>query len=144
MFESSFPRDDETAKLLRDATAFKESGDWDSAIRALAEAKERMLSSVIGYPAETWCKYPLYLQQAGRFEESMAEFDFLLNDLERRARKEAFLDDPNWKSLPSYYHGLIENDGNTIRAKKALAQAREEKKRLKDAAQKQKVKKKIS
>ena len=90
-----FASDERVAGLLKAATAHKSSGDWGAALAVLAEAKSLMLVSSVSYPAETWCRLPLYLQQAGRMEESMKEFQFLLDDLERRARRDSFLDDPN-------------------------------------------------
>ena len=126
----AFARDDRVAELLRQATAFRNQRNWDAALTALAEAKRLMLVSSVSYPAETWCKYPLYLQQANRFEEAISEFQFLLNDLERRARRDTHLDDPNVgpesQKLRSY-KGIIHNDGQIIREKMALAQSRQEK-----------------
>ena len=125
-----FARDDRLAELLRQATAFKDQKDWDAALTALAEAKRLMLVSPVSYPAETWCKYPLYLQQAGRFEEAMSEFQFLLDDLERRARRDAQLDDPNVGSRRRkmvYYRDIIRNDTPVIKEKMALARARQTK-----------------
>jgi tetratricopeptide (TPR) repeat protein len=125
-----FARDDKLAELLREATAFKDQKDWDAALKALAEAKRLMLVSPVCYPAETWCKYPLYLQQAGRYEEAMAEFQFLLADLERRARRDARLDDPSVgprRQKMVYYKGLIRNDMRVIKEKMALAQSRQKK-----------------
>ena len=89
-----------------------------------------MLVSPVSYPAETWCKYPLYLQQAGRFAEAMTEFQFLLDDLERRARRDAQLDDPNVgpkQQKLTYYRGIIKNDKRIIREKMTLAQIRQQK-----------------
>lgn len=125
-----FAHDDKVAELLRQATAFKDQKDWDAALTALAEAKRLMLVSPVSYPAETWCKYPLYLQQAGRFEEAISEFQFLLDDLERRARRDAQLDDPNVgpeSQKLEYYKGIIHNDGRIINEKMALARSRQQK-----------------
>jgi tetratricopeptide (TPR) repeat protein len=124
-----FARDDKLAELLRQATAFKDKNDWDAALTTLAEAKTLMLVSPVSYPAETWCKYPLYLQQAGRFAEAMTEFQFLLDDLERRARRDAQLDDPNVgpkRQKLAYYRGIITNDKRIIRENMVLAQTRRE------------------
>ena len=129
-----FARDEKLAKLLKQATSFKDKGDWNSAIRTLAEAKELMLVSPVSYPAETWCKCPLYLQQAGRFKEAMTEFQFLLDDLERRARHDARLDDPAigpQRRKLAYYHVIISNDERTIKEKRALPESRQMKKESK-------------
>ena len=125
-----FARDDRVAELLRQATAFKDRKEWDAALAVLVEAKGLMLVSPVSYPAETWCKYPLYLQQAGCFEEAISEFHFLLDDLERRARRDAQLDDPNVgpeSQKLEYYEGIIRNDGRIIKEKMALAQSRQKK-----------------
>ena len=125
---SSFDLDDRLSALLREATAFKDQKDWNAALKALAEGKSLMLVSPVCYPAETWCKYPLYLQQAGQFEEAIFEFNFLLADLKRRARRDARLDDPNVgpkRQKMVYYKGLIRNDERVIKEKMALAQSRQ-------------------
>jgi tetratricopeptide (TPR) repeat protein len=128
-----FARDDKVAELLRQATAFKEKKEWDAALDVLTEAKKLMLVSPVSYPAETWCKYPLYLQQAGRFEEAMSEFQFLLDDLEHRARHDAQLDDPNVgpeSQKLEYYEGIIRNNSRIIKEKMALAQSRQKKSKV--------------
>jgi len=125
-----FARDERVAELLRQATAFKDKKEWDAALDVLAEAKKLMLVSPVAYPAETWCKYPLYLQQAGRFEEAVSEFQFLLNDLERRARRDAQLDDPNVgpeRQKLAYYKTIIRNDRRVIKEKMTLARSRQKK-----------------
>jgi hypothetical protein len=115
-----FARDDKVADLLKQATAFKDKEEWNAALAALAEAKRLMLVSTVAYPAETWCKYPLYLQQAGRFDEARSEFQFLLDDLERRARRDSQLDDPSVgpkNKEVSYYRTIIRNDKRVIKDK---------------------------
>jgi tetratricopeptide (TPR) repeat protein len=126
----AFARDDRVAELLRQATAFKDKKEWDKALSVLAEAKKLMLVSPVAYSIETWCKYPLYLQQAGRFEEAMEEFKFLFDDLERRARHEAKLDNPNVSSERrkiAYYQIIISNGKQIIKDKMTLAQSRQKK-----------------
>lgn len=81
-----FARDDKVAELLRNATAFRDKKEWDAAINTLAEAKKLMLISPVLYPTETWCKYPLYLQFAGRWDEALVEFEFLLDLNKRKSR----------------------------------------------------------
>lgn len=95
MIAEAFPRDDEIAALLREATAHADTNEWDAALDYLTQAKARMIESPVHYPIETWCKLALYLSRAGRFEESLHEFDWLLADLPRRARKESFMDAPD-------------------------------------------------
>ena len=130
-----FASDDGIAALLRQATALKESGDWGGSIAQLRIAKTRMLASSVSYPAETWCRLPLYLQQAGRMSEAMAEFQFLLDDLPRRARRDTRLDDPSIGPAhrkQEAYERLLQNDGETIRTKQALAEKREVKRKAQE------------
>lgn len=118
------------AALLRESTAHKDAGDWPAAVACLYKAKALMLKSPMNHTAESWCKLPLYLQQAGMYNESMAEFQFLLADLDRRARRDARLDDPNVgpeKGKREAYEGILEHHAQTIEEKRALAQKREEK-----------------
>lgn len=49
-----------------------------------------MKISPVHYPIETWLKLPLYLQRAGRFDESMRMFDQI--DVETPTRVARFLD----------------------------------------------------
>ena len=121
------PAEDRVAHLLRTATAFKKSKKWEIALAALLEAKRLMLSSSEIYPAETWCKYPLYLQRAGRTDEALAEFQFLLDDLEQRARRDARLDDPSVgpaKQKQTFYRLIIREDRKIITRKMELARLR--------------------
>ena len=135
-----FANDEPLAALLRESTVLKDAGQWIQAVVTLYQAKDLMLVSPVGYPVETWCKLPLYLQQAGMFAESMAEFQFLLDDLPRRARQEARLDEPYTGPIASasnerLYKLLLKNNAETIHTKQALAVKREEnakKKRLTD------------
>lgn len=91
-----FTGNDEVAGLLRLATSHADAGDWGIiSIATLFAARERMLVSQTIYPMETWCRLPLYLSRAGRFDEAIAEFDWLLADLPRRADKESGIDEPD-------------------------------------------------
>jgi len=124
--------DELVAVLLRESTARKDAGRWPDAVASLYQAKALMLVSPMIYPADTWCKLPLYLQQAGQFAESMAEFEFLLDDLPRRARQDARLDDPNVLPVASkqrLYKSLLKNDAEVIQTKRDLAQKRETKRK---------------
>lgn len=124
--------DEALAALLRDSTAFKDAGQWHEAVEALYCAKALMLVSQVTYPAEAWCKLPLYLQQAGRFDESMSEFQFLLDDLPRRARHEAQLDNPAVGPMDGknrLYKTILKTTTETVQLKRALAQKRETKRK---------------
>lgn len=63
----------EEYQLDRQATAFKKAGDWDGAIAALRQRK-----SLLGLRWDD-LKLAKYLQQAGRFDEAMAEVQWLLD-----------------------------------------------------------------
>lgn len=67
-------------EALRRATALKKAGDWTGALDTLRACKAMLIVTHVAYPTEVWCKYPLYLQRAGRYEESMAEFQWLLDN----------------------------------------------------------------
>lgn len=127
-----FPKDDETNRLLREATAYADAKDWVSAFRCLDQAKRRMMVSDVHYPDETWCKYPLYLSRAGRFQEAMSELDWILADLPRRARKESFMDNPNISfgkgvSKKKVYNDIIRNGKRVVEAKRKIVLRRQEK-----------------
>lgn len=127
----TFASDETLAALLRESTAHKEGGRMADAVACLYQAKALMLQSPVSYPAESWCKLPLYLQQAGMFPESMTEFQFLLDDLPRRARRDAQLDNPNVgpkAGKQRHYQNLLKTDADIIRKKQALAQKRQAKK----------------
>lgn len=89
-----FVKDEETSALGRKATVFKQAKDWDGAINTLREMQERMWVSPVHYGVNEWCRLALVLQQAGRFDESEREFEKLLDEIHRMARKFSFMDDP--------------------------------------------------
>lgn len=124
---SGFASDDAVAAGLREATALAQEKRWPDAIATLEQTHAAMLVSSVIYPAETWCKLPLYLQRAGRFEESMRAFDFLLEDLPRRARRDARIDDDTVgpdSQKARFLKGLMEHDTEVIKTKRALAERR--------------------
>ena len=78
----SFPdRDPELERLSKEATAARGAKDWPRAIAALRMADERMAGKPIGYGIEGWLRLPLFLAEAGRWDEAKIEFLRLLNDL---------------------------------------------------------------
>ncbi|WP_310613045.1 hypothetical protein [Limnohabitans sp.] len=122
--------DDQISALMRESTTLKDEKRMHAAVACLYKAKTLMLESPFVYTAEKWCKLPLYLQQAGMFSESMHEFQFLLDDLPRRVRRDTSLDDPNVDTLSrkqKRYKRLLDDDTKTIEAKRALAKKRQEK-----------------
>lgn len=72
--------DEESAELLREAARLKGEKDWNGAIEALKKADAR--TGTVGV------RLPLYLQQAGRFEEAMAAFNKLLSEIELQVVKD--------------------------------------------------------
>lgn len=68
------------ATLHRNATALKSEGDLDGAINLLLQAKTLANQNPISCPIDSWLRLPLFLQQAGRFDEAMAEFNELLEN----------------------------------------------------------------
>lgn len=81
-------KDEETASLHREATRLKDAGDWDGAVAALQKAQDRMRKSNFSHTTEGWLRLPLFLQQGGRFDESMDEFNRLLNEVDERMANE--------------------------------------------------------
>jgi hypothetical protein len=124
--------DDRTNGLLRLATKQADSGDWGGAIATLLAARAGMVGSPIHYPPETWCKLPLYLSRAGRFDEADSAFDWLLEDLPRRARKESFMDEPavsfgKGTSKKAVFNLIVKNTQRVVAEKRAIAQRRRSK-----------------
>jgi hypothetical protein len=124
--------DDETDALLRLSTQQADASDWDAAIATLYAARDRMVESWTHYPPETWCKLPLYLSRAGRFDEADSAFDWLLADLERRARKESFMDDPSvsfgkGRSKKAVFSAIVRNTKQVVEQKRAVVRRRREK-----------------
>ena len=92
-----FQKDDDgeqASELHREATVLKKNGDLTGAIETLRLAKWHLMKSSVGFPNDTWCRLAKVLQQAGYYDEAMAEFDFLMSDLERRMKKQLHFDNP--------------------------------------------------
>jgi tetratricopeptide (TPR) repeat protein len=75
------------AELHREATHYKGS-DWDKSIACLQEAAQLMRQHHTSHLMEQWLRLPLFLQQAGRFDEAMQEFEQLLSEAPAKAEKE--------------------------------------------------------
>ena len=70
---------------MREATAYKQEGRWDDAISTLRKAYAILGDDIyVNYPIETALRLPLYLQQAGRYEEAQQEFQRLLSSVDER------------------------------------------------------------
>lgn len=78
---------EEFAALHRKATEFKDARQWEEAIACLRKAKA--LVGPDGCSVQRLCRLPLFLQQAGHFDESLAEFQELLDNAEK-VNREAF------------------------------------------------------
>jgi tetratricopeptide (TPR) repeat protein len=72
--------DEETSELKREATRLKNVGDWDGAIAALIKAKDRTDSDDL--------RLPIFLQQAGKFDEAMIEFNRILSRVDEQYSRE--------------------------------------------------------
>lgn len=79
------PPDEEFTRLSREATEAKKANDWDRAIDCLRQIKERVLANG-DFPSCT--RLPLFLQQAGRFDEAMEEFNLLIHQTKPRIDRE--------------------------------------------------------
>ena len=80
--------EEKSRELLKDATQKKNEKDLDGAIACLREAYKLMAQSSISYPIETYLRLPLYLQQAGHYNESIVEFERLLKNSPDKIAKE--------------------------------------------------------
>lgn len=80
--------EEKSTELLKEATKKKNGKDLDGAITCLRTAYKLMAQSNISYPIETYLRLPLYLQQAGHYTESIAEFEKLLSNSPQKIAKE--------------------------------------------------------
>lgn len=122
--------DDEISALGRQATALKKVEDWDGAICCLREMKERMWASPVNYGIDAWCRLALVLQQAGRFEESEREFEKLLEDAPKLARKEVHWNDPDVcfgkPGKQALFNQIVKTHTALIEDRRELARKREQ------------------
>jgi tetratricopeptide (TPR) repeat protein len=84
------PIDLKIAELHKEATRNKES-NWDAAVACLQEAAQLMRERGGNYAIDRWTRLPVFLQQAGRYEEAMQEFQRLLDEVKPRVAKETEL-----------------------------------------------------
>ena len=71
-----FKKDPDT--LLKEATAKKNAGDLENAIKLLRDAYKEIGRGSIIYPVDTFLRLPLYLQEAKKNDEAWREFNLLL------------------------------------------------------------------
>jgi hypothetical protein len=64
--------------LLKEATAQKNAGDLENAIKLLRETYQEISQGSTIYPVDTFLRLPLYLQEAKRNDEAWREFNILL------------------------------------------------------------------
>lgn len=80
----AFVKDEKTDELHRMATQYHDKKEFNMSVDILKQAKERMFVSKVNYGIESWIRLPKNLQKAGNFNEALLEFDFLINDIDRR------------------------------------------------------------
>ncbi len=114
-------RDEELEELHREATAAKKAKDWDRAIDCLRKANDRAGAEDFGS-----MRLPLFLQQAGRFDEAMLEFKQLLAGVEN------FVELALAHATPTARRAAVASHRFRIYDKMRLACQRE--KRIEDAA----------
>lgn len=85
------PIDERIAALHREATQHKED-DWSKAVACLQDASDLMRRHGGNYGIERWIRLPVFLQQAGRFSESLKEFDRLVKETDERVRRDSRVD----------------------------------------------------
>lgn len=79
--------DKKIAALHREATSYKII-NWDKAVTCLQEAALLMRADTGIHTCDRWTRLPVFLQQAGRFDEAMQEFEQLLKEVKPRVKKE--------------------------------------------------------
>lgn len=124
------------AALNREATALKLLGDWTGAIEKLKLAQVEMLECGC-HTVDSWCRLPFFLQYAGRYEESMREFDFLIEDVKRQSHE-------CYRFASAKERGMfVKSTRHAFRVERARVQAREVRRLKKLAAPPKRVKKQI-
>ena len=125
-------KDEETAALNREATRLRDTGDIDAAIECLRKAAARMRASSMHHTIQTWLRLPLFLQQAGRYDEAMNEFQRLIDETPERNLR-YLPDDANYSGgTPAQLRARARRyDLKIITEKVELATRREERRRQK-------------
>jgi len=125
------------AALHREATALKLLGDWTGAIEKLKLAKVEMLKYG-DHSVYSWCRLPFFLQYAGRYEESMQEFDFLIEDVRRQSLELHTFASPKERGM------FVRATRQEFRVERARVQAREVRRLKKLAAPPKRVRTKAA
>jgi tetratricopeptide (TPR) repeat protein len=84
-FTNKSDTEEQVAALHRQATQLK-GKDIGAEIECLRQARNLMRKSGAFWDAGSSVRLPLYLQQAGRFDEAMSEFQALLDGVDERIR----------------------------------------------------------
>jgi len=80
-------KDTEISELSGQATQLYNDKEWDKAIECLRKVRVLLKENTTIYPIATWLRLPIFLQQAGRFEEAMQEFEKLLGEVDAMAAR---------------------------------------------------------
>lgn len=80
--EETSAEEEDFSTLHCKATEFKDAKQWEEAITCLRKAKALVSPSGDGHTEQSLCRLPLFLQQAGLFDEALAEFQELLDNAE--------------------------------------------------------------
>ncbi|MFZ5466611.1 MAG: hypothetical protein ACOZAI_05050 [Pseudomonadota bacterium] len=70
--------DSRISTLNKEATTLNKEGHVEAAIERLIECKALMQHSTTSYSTKAWLRLPLFMQKAGRFDEAMVEFTWLI------------------------------------------------------------------
>lgn len=133
VYENEWPG----AALHREATVLKLLGDWTGAIEKLKLAKAEMLKYG-DHSVYSWCRLPFFLQYAGRYEESMQEFDFLIEDVKRQSLECHTFASPKERGM------FVKATRHEFRVERARVQAREVRRLKKLAAPPKRVRTKAT
>jgi len=79
--------EDKIRDLNKEATQLSKNKEWDEAIECLEESQKLSLKIHVEYPIKHYLRLPLFLQQAGRFDESRVEFKRLIASTKRRMHR---------------------------------------------------------
>lgn len=67
------------SELSKRATELKRAGKMDEAVAVLRQVRALLPHSFHTVTPEAWLRLPMFLQQAGQFDEAAREFDWLLS-----------------------------------------------------------------
>lgn len=80
---------DDYWELHKMATAFKTAKDWGGALACLNRAKYLSVTIGSAVDVQSLCRLPLFLQQAGKFEEAKFELQELFENADAFAKQQA-------------------------------------------------------